>query len=499
MLSGWLLVLLVTLAVLRTSFGNAHSDAEAKMMQHVNMTKLLELLNHPIDDVVDSSLESMMSVTQMGNLCPFKRKIFTKIQNGEPIDIHILGGSVTVGADLRNPKAERWSTHFEQIMNSGWYSNRINVHNQAIAACNVNIWVDMVSKFKGADLVIVDLSVNDQGFDLQVLPHYYTTLIQQLDSLPNHPALMFQQAFRSGQREQREVQVHCPNDYTTCCEGVLFCRRWWEMHDFVTIALKKYHVPYMSYRNLVWPEYEHPASNLNLFWNGLSHPDYKAHKLMAKLLSVGFMMQLKHAHKIDCEDTSKQQYVSSSQVDNTIRSACPSPLVTMMAKDVPTSISTFNVSAVGDYWRFYSDSKNKFGWILETNKTSMDTECGANGNWCENARSRHTLALKIIMSSETPTVQLRFLRSYSPEMGSVKVWLDDKYNEAVELNGKWDSPYSVMNLATLSTKKLEINSLMVGESHVTAMLTPGAHVLRITGANMPSDKFKWKLLGVTTC
>lgn len=468
-------------------------------MTHVNMTKLYEAIQVPIDDIVDASMENLMSVYHPGNLCPFRRKILSKMENNEPINIHILGGSVTVGADLRDPRNQRWSKSFEDIMNSGWYSNRINVHNQGIAACNVNIWVDMVSKFTGADLVIVDLSVNDQGFDLQALPHYYSTLIQQLDNLPNHPALLFMQAFRSAQKEPREVQGHCPNDYTTCCDGVMFCKKWWEMQDFVAIALQKYHVPFVSYRNLVWPDYNNPANNLNLFWNGLSHPDHKAHRLMAKLLSVGFMMQLRYAHRVDCTGPNKQQqYVSTASSDNSVRSACPKPLVSMMAGDSPTSVSSFDVASSGSYWRFYNESKNKFGWILETNKTSLQSECESS-TWCEKALPKHTLSLRIKLSDENPVVQIRYLKSYASEMGSVKVWLDDNVNDAVELNSKWDSPYSVMHMATFSKEKLKVNTLLLGETHLYQHLSGGEHLLRISGANVPDQKFKWKLLGVTTC
>lgn len=482
--------------------GNAyHTESEAKVMSHVNMTKLYEAINVPIDSVVDASMESLISVFQPGNLCPFRRNILSKMERNEPINIHILGGSVTVGADLRDPRNQRWSKSFEDTMNSGWYSNRINVHNQAIAACNVNIWVNMVSKFKDADMVIVDLSVNDQGFELQALPHYYTTLIQQLDNLPNHPALLFMQAFRSAQKDPNEVQKHCPADYTSCCDGVMFCRRWWEMHDFVAIALKKYRIPFVSYRNLVWPDYDHPANNVNLFWNGLSHPDYKAHRLISKLLSVGFMMQIRHVHRTDCSDVAKQQYLSPHLVDSSAHSVCSVPLVAMHAADTAESASSFDVQSSGAYWRFYNDSKNKFGWILETNKTSLQQECASSdgSTWCDAAIPKHTLTLRIKLSEDTPVIQLKYLKSYAEEMGSVKVWMDDDVSDAVELNSKWDSPYSVMHMATLSKQKLSVNTLMLGETHIYPKLSKGEHLLRISGANMPAQKFKWKLLGVTTC
>ena len=68
------------------------------------------------------------------------------------------------------------------------------------------------------------------------------------------------------------------------------------MQDFVAITLNKFKVPFVSYRDLVWPDYLNPPATLPVLWNGKSHPDKKAHSLIAKLVAFGFMMQLKEAH-----------------------------------------------------------------------------------------------------------------------------------------------------------------------------------------------------------
>lgn len=490
--------------VAATLFELVRGDGEVAKLthQHVNLTQLISRINVKLDEVVDADLDKIAKVYHQGNLCPFKRKVMTKIQNNEPISVMILGGSVTVGADLRNPGQQRWSTHFNDIMNAGWYTAHIDVNNQGKPACNVNIWVDMVSIFKNADVVIVDLSVNDQGFDLQELPAYYTSLVQLLDDLPNHPALLFHQAFRSGQKDRGEVEAHCPTDFTTCCDGVFFCRRWWDMHDYVTGVLKKYHVPYVSYRDLVWPEYQKPANNLNLFWNGRSHPDYKAHQLISKLISYGFMMQIKEAHRASCEDPAHQRYVSSALRDDSTRPICPTPLSQMLATDTDASKSSFLVNTVGDSWRFYNESKNKFGWLLETNQTTLQSLCsGSDGNsFCDAALPKHTLSLKVKLDVTNPVLQVKFLKSYVKEMGTAKLWLDDQINDAIVINSKWNAPYSVQNMVTVSKVKLEgVNGLMLGDQRILPSLTGGDHILNLAGVNMPSEKFKWKLLGVTTC
>lgn len=197
----------------------------------------------------------------------------SKLKRMERIKILIIGGSVTYGADLPDRLKQRWSKKFIDVMNSGWYKGYFDIQNLGVGACNIDVWIYRVNEMKDADLIIVDLSPNDQGFDLQALPHLYNTFIQLVDSLPNHPALFFHEAFRTGAYDLKEYN-HCKNklDQGTCCNGFIYCKRWYEMQDFVAIALSKYSIPYISYRDLAWPNYYHPPSNLNQWWNGASHP-----------------------------------------------------------------------------------------------------------------------------------------------------------------------------------------------------------------------------------
>lgn len=230
----------------------------------------------------------------------------SKLNNGEKIKVLIVGGSVTYGADLPDRMGQRWSTYFTQLLNSGWYTGGIDVVNIGVGACNVDVWMYKVNQMSDADLVIVDLTVNDQGFDLQALPHLYRSFIQLIDEQPNHPALLFHQAFRTANRDFNDIKGHCPdqNAYGTCCNGFYYCKRWWDMQDFVGVALNSFGVPFMSYRDLAWPVFESPPDNLNVWWNGMSHPDAKAHKMIAKLLAYGFMMQVKDAHhSTQCTDS----------------------------------------------------------------------------------------------------------------------------------------------------------------------------------------------------
>ena len=67
------------------------------------------------------------------------------------------------------------------------------------------------------------------------------------------------------------------------------------MQDFASQTFDKLNIPYISFRDLFWPNYVEPPENLPTIWNGLSHPDKRAHKLFSKL--IAFAMELREAHK----------------------------------------------------------------------------------------------------------------------------------------------------------------------------------------------------------
>ena len=247
-----------------------------QLLRHVSLDDLLTSINQTIDDIVDKPIHELAKVYHSGNLCPFQRKVLSKMAHKETIFIEILGGSLTFGADLNNNTEDRWSHRFEQIMNSGWYGGYISVVNRGICACSIDCWLQQTNLFSNADLIIVDLSVNDQFFPMETLPKYYETLVQLLNSLTKQPALMFHQEFRTAGNKGEDLYKHrrdCPDQtaYIPSDRGPYYlCRRWWEMQDYVAQALNEYSVPFVSYRDLVWPDFEHPPSELPHFWNGLS-------------------------------------------------------------------------------------------------------------------------------------------------------------------------------------------------------------------------------------
>jgi hypothetical protein len=537
--SGLLTVCFYLILFLQIQLSKQSTQLVSPLKQHVHLQTLLEKLNNTIlDPIVDADLPQLSKVFYHGNLCPFKRKILDKMANGENVKILIVGGSVTYGADLKDRLKQRWSYSFTELLNSGWYSGKFDVVNVGVGACNVDTWIYRTKEkdFQSADLIIVDLSVNDQGFDLQVLPHLYETFIQLLDALPQHPAIYFNQAFRGAKLDKNDINKHCPTDYISCCpgSGELFCHRWWEMQDFVSIPLKKFGIPFVSYRDLVWPDYFHPPDQLNQFWNGMSHPDYKAHALFAKLFAYGFYRQLKESHHYhlanDCDAKERETYSTQENRNSAVQPICKNDFITnMQAGDSPASKANFQVLSneekqqqekviamtFSPFWRYYNDSQLKFGWILDTAKEEVIKLCpqGEANTFqsnnrdkidsfvCDKAIATHSLSLPVEFQEENPKLQITFLISYAEEMGDILLWLDNNSQETVKLTGKWSMDYSVRHVATISKEPLvNVSSYMKGDSYLLSSLSPGRHVLHLSVAHWNhKEKFKWKLLGVSTC
>lgn len=430
----------------------------------------------------------------------------SKLAAGQKLKILIVGGSVTYGADLADRMGQRWSNYFSKLLNSGWYSGGLDIVNIGVGACNVDVWMYKVNQMSDADLVIVDLTVNDQGFDLQALPHLYRTFIQLIDDQPNHPALLFHQAFRTAKRDFGDIKVHCPeeNAHGTCCNGFFFCKRWWDMQDFVGIALNRLGVPFMSYRDLAWPTFESPPDNLDVWWNGMSHPDHRAHKMIAKLLAFGFMMQVKEAHdSTHCTvDGDNSRYVSALEIDATVRPICAAPLTAYHVGDNPESVKFIPAKLVegANMWRFYNDSQLKFGWILDKSKEEIALTCGGQP-WCPQAVEASVASFEIHMGA-SPRLQISFLKSQDANMGSIAAWVDDNKAETVLINGFWDLGYSVAHTMTFTNVPLvNYSTAVVGDAGLFPSLTPGQHTLHLAlppkSNNHP--RFKWKLLGITAC
>ena len=450
---------------------------------------------------------------------------------------------MTAGNDLADKVNQRWSARLSEYLSAnGWYDGpEINVTNVAVGACDVTCWYPRVATtLDRADVVILDLSVNDSVFnDIGVLPKLYTGLIELLYALPKRPALLFVTAFRTSNRDPADMHKHCPaaaDELTvdrrlglqqgSCCGGYYWCKQWYDMHNPPLTVLQHQGIPYISYRDLVWPDYRNPPENLPSYWNGLSHPDLHAHQLMAKAVAYMFMRQLEtatekagilaHLGAPICADSTHPPLGSYGRpfVGNLSH-----PLTQMLATDSPSSKELFTFSGpVPTAWSFYNDTGSKYGWILEPDVSGLAEACGAanfktamdSGSGpssvaiCESAVASTTLTIPVTLSSN-PVVVISYLKSYKPYMGSVVVWVDDDRLTNVTLDGRWDNDFQLTQTAALSGTSQD-----AGESYALWLptmwlptLQPGEHTISIaldTSRLLPKSgpKYMWKLLGISS-
>ena len=259
------------------------------------------------------------------------------------------------------------------------------------------------------------------------------------------------------------------------------------------------------------------------------HPDHKAHALMAKLIAFGFRSLIEEGeHVKNCHEKESERYVSKhgekEERLKTALTACPVPLLKLQASLDPSSETEFvphivpkrTTSSSLPSWRFYNDTGLKYGWILDATQEQLkaaDSAClssvrqrqlGSRRHLttttvgCEDFTAASSLSFKMTFG-DVPVLQLSYLKSYTDNMGTARVWVDDDRTQFVELHSKWDDPYSVAHYTTLSPVPLNVSTYALGEWRQLASLTPGLHTVHIGPAPFSEGNFKWKLYSVTSC
>jgi len=252
-------------------------------------------------------------------------------------------------------------------------------------------------------------------------------------------------------------------------------------------------VPYISYRDLVWPEYTRPPKGMPFYWNGLSHPDWVGHTLLGK--SVASMMF--SVRQLWCSLSLRQPVIalaprpSNSSIAPVIALAPrPSQQQTMALLD---SLDTcaLNVgtileaqlglrhfqayghegSAAVGIWQFRADSRDKLGWIGEVHADVP----GASA----------TIEFLLLFGSQGKVI-VSYLQSYADIMGKVQWWLVTRSNSTIAtgfLNSFDKAPYSITVSAALPARGVPQSSAILRfQLHVE-----GGHAS------------KFKLLGIAAC
>jgi hypothetical protein len=94
-LNSCLYIIFILHILIQNSFQQRNSH-------HIHVGKFLDSIDVEIDKIVDVSLLQLLNAYHNGNYCPFKKKVVSKMVEGEDIIIDVIGGSVTWGAELQN-------------------------------------------------------------------------------------------------------------------------------------------------------------------------------------------------------------------------------------------------------------------------------------------------------------------------------------------------------------------------------------------------------------
>lgn len=196
------------------------------------------------------------SVFREGNNARLK-KLFEKAKAGEVVRISAIGGSITGGA-----AASSWDRAYGKKLAQWWEDqfpkSQIEYYNAGIGSTGSIIgahraYDDLL--VHAPDLVIVDFSVNDSG--TQTDKEAYESLLRQILQSENAPAVIAIGFMSAG-----------GNSYQSLHEGIV----------------EHYDLPYISYRDALWPEMEKGIYAWNEFYPDEIHPNNRGHKLAADLL-----------------------------------------------------------------------------------------------------------------------------------------------------------------------------------------------------------------------
>ncbi len=181
-----------------------------------------------------------------------------KAENGEPVTIGVIGGSITQGS-LASNQANCYAELFHQYWVEKFPNSEITFVNAGIGGTNSYLGVHRADKqlldYK-PDAVIVEFSVNDT--DKVMNKYSYDSLVRKILNNDGDPAVILL--------------------FTTQEDGTSLQ----DVHKEIGLA---YDLPMLSYREVVYPE----VAAGTLDWKSISpdniHPNDAGHGLIGQLLS----------------------------------------------------------------------------------------------------------------------------------------------------------------------------------------------------------------------
>lgn len=210
------------------------------------------------------------SLMQMGETGRVRRAI-KKAQNGEPVTIAYIGGSITQGAGATPINSECYAyksyRDFSRVCGGG---DNVRFVKAGVGGTPSELGMirferDVLRDGKETpDIVVVEFAVNDDGDETK--GNCYESLVRKILTLPNHPAVVL-------------LFSVFAND--------------WNLQDRLGVVGERYHLPMVSVLDAVTPQFrlkqgQGRVLSKNQFFYDMFHPTSAGHTVMADCLTYFF-------------------------------------------------------------------------------------------------------------------------------------------------------------------------------------------------------------------
>lgn len=408
--------------------------------------------------------------------------IANNLKLGRRVNIAVIGGSVTYGVGCKDGMNRTymrcaWPGRLGRSLCATFSASEVRILDLTMPASTMHMWLSRSSEFFGRetepiDLYIIDYNINGGGTATQLV-----TLVHILrHRAEGNAAILFLETLghfgRKVPKGWRQV-----------------ARKTWLISDRHTGVLAALAIPWVSYRDAIWPViargpertcfYEGDLSDIPnidpkyggyVCWDGKVHPTWRVHQLMADIISTLF---LRLARFDSCRISTAAPPIVPFQPTLPPPSwICAVPLTTLSAKNK----ASFVASHVGVGWSFYEDVEGKPGWIGNTSGTTVSFD---------------------VKISRAPMLTVTYLRTYDTSkvrMASVIVTLICASNMSTVaiLNGSWTDAVSL----EVSHNWKPWNCPVTQASN---MVSPCRVDVTLLGPLLQHTPFKFKLTGLMSC
>lgn len=215
------------------------------------------------------------SLMQMGDIGRVRRAI-NKAQNGEPVTIAYIGGSITQGAGATpiNSECYAYKSYRDFARVSGGGENirfvKAGVGGTPSELGMIRFERDVLRDgSETPDIVVVEFAVNDDGDETK--GNCYESLVRKILTLPNRPAVVL-------------LFSVFAND--------------WNLQDRLGVVGERYHLPMVSVLDAVTPQFrlkqgQGRVLSKNQYFYDMFHPTNAGHTVMADCLTYFFTKAVK--------------------------------------------------------------------------------------------------------------------------------------------------------------------------------------------------------------